>query len=57
MFERAKIFYKDETTVDVEINETQINEFIQNNTMLIDILTMEHIKKIKQHEEFKNNSS
>lgn len=53
----AKIFYKDETTVDVKINETQINEFIQNNTMLIDILTMEHVKKIKQYEKFKNSSS
>ena len=53
----AKIFYKDETTVDVEINEAQINKFIESNTSLIDILTTEHIKKIEQHEKFKSNSS
>jgi hypothetical protein len=53
----AKIFYKDETTVDVEINETQIGKFIEDNTNLIDILAVEHVKKIKQHNRFKNNSS
>ena len=53
----AKIFYKDETTVDVEIDETQIHKFIEENTNLIDILTVEHIRKIEQHKNFKDNSS
>ena len=53
----AKIFYKDETTVDVEIDETQIHKFIEENTNLIDILAVEHIRKIEQHKNFKDNSS
>ena len=53
----AKIFYKDETTVDVEIDETQIHKFIEDNDNLINILAMEHVRKIEQHERFKNDSS
>ena len=34
-----------------------IKEFIEENTNLIDILAVEHIRKIEQHKNFKDNSS
>ena len=47
----AKKLYHDETSVDVNIDESKVKEFIKNNNELIEILSSVHIKKI---EEYKN---
>lgn len=43
-------FYQKATNVDIKINETQIEKFIQENISDLDILAYEHLKKIEQHE-------
>jgi len=51
----ADKFYRNASTVDVEINESKVKEFIKNNISSIDILSSIHIKKIEQHKLCINN--
>jgi len=45
----AEKFYHDASLVDVNIEKSAIEEFISENSKLIEILSIEHIKKIEQH--------
>ena len=51
----ADEFYRNASSVDVEIDESKVKEFIKNNISLIDILSSIHIKKIGQHKLCVNN--
>jgi len=42
-------FYHDASLVDVNIEKLKIEDFINENSKLIEILGLEHIKKIEQH--------
>ena len=48
----SRKFYFNESTVDVEIEDTSVKDFINENHDEIDKIVDEHIKKILQH---KNN--
>ena len=45
----ANKFYRDASSVDVEIDESEVKEFIKNNIELIEILSSVHAKKIEQY--------
>ena len=45
----AEKFYHDAALVDVNIEKLKIQEFIDENSELIEILSIEHIKKMEQH--------
>ena len=50
----AKKFYHDETLVDVHIDESEVKEFIKNNSELIEMLSSVHLKKIEEHKNKQN---
>jgi len=45
----ANKFYRDASSVDVEIDESEVKEFIKNNIELIEILSSVHAKKIERY--------
>ena len=47
----AEKFYFNETTVDVDIKNDDVDKFLNENQDVLEIICDEHIKKILQHKE------